>query len=105
MSDPEPPFVDESSAAELWLDERGKRCPEPVIALARAAAKAAPLAIMGVLSDDPAAQYDIPAWCRMKGMDLLRTSPAPDGAGGTAFVVQVPPVSSSQARSKGNSST
>jgi len=74
-----------------WLDERGQRCPQPIIALARAAAASPGGTLLGLLSDDPAAQYDVPAWCRMKGMHLLQTMAAPDGAGGTAFVIEVPP--------------
>jgi tRNA 2-thiouridine synthesizing protein A len=73
-----------------WLDERGRRCPQPIIALARAAAASPGGTVLRLLSDDPAAQYDVPAWCRMKGMHLLATMAAPDGAGGTAFVVEIP---------------
>lgn len=73
-----------------WLDERGSRCPQPVIALARATAQARHGTVLGLLSDDPAAQFDVPAWCRMKGMHLLAAIPAPDDGGGMAFIVQVP---------------
>lgn len=71
---------------ETVLDERGRRCPLPVIALAKAA-QAAPGTTVRLLADDPAAAHDVPAWCRMKGAELL----AVEGAGdATAFVVQLP---------------
>lgn len=78
---------------ELWLDERGRRCPIPVIALARAQtqwlkAGAHASQIVGVLADDPAAQYDIPAWCRLKGAEFLAEASAPDGGAGVGYVVR-----------------
>jgi TusA-related sulfurtransferase len=51
----------------LLVDARGRRCPLPVIDLARAAADAGPGAEITVLADDPAARTDIPAWCRLRG--------------------------------------
>lgn len=55
----------------MTLDERGKRCPLPVIALARAIRDVPVDAEITVLADDPAAEHDIPAWCRMRGHDLV----------------------------------
>jgi tRNA 2-thiouridine synthesizing protein A len=51
----------------IVLDARGQRCPLPVIALARRARDLDDGARLIVLADDPAAQADIPAWCRLKG--------------------------------------
>lgn len=79
-----------------WLDERGSRCPQPIIALAKATAQAREGTVLGLLSDDPAAQFDVPAWCRMKGVHLLAAMPAPDDGAGTAFIVQVPSTSPKQ---------
>ena len=53
------------------LDCRGKRCPLPVIELARHAAAAPPGTLVRVLADDPAAALDIPAWCRMRGREFV----------------------------------
>ena len=81
------PDRDEGALPEhdLVLDERGRLCPLPIIALARAfAADPAPAHVL-LLSDDPAAGTDVPAWCSLRGRVLLRTSPAPGG--GTAFLV------------------
>ena len=68
------------------LDERGRRCPLPVIALAKAA-QARPGATVRLLADDPAAIHDVPAWCRMKGATLLDLT-TDDGV--SAFLVQLP---------------
>lgn len=78
---------------ELWLDERGRRCPLPIIALARAQGQwladgARADIVACVLADDPAAQFDVPAWCRLKGADYLGEVPATDGAGGSGYVVR-----------------
>jgi len=70
------------------LDERGRRCPLPVLALARACAQLPAGATIAVLSDDPAAQHDIPAWCRLKGAQFLGEQPAPDGGAGSLYLVR-----------------
>lgn len=77
----------------LWIDERGRRCPIPVISLARAQTMwlqdgFSEQEVVGVLADDPAAQYDIPAWCRLKGAEYQGTVPPPDGGAGTGYIVQ-----------------
>lgn len=75
-----------TAAEPIELDERGRRCPLPVIALAKAAV-ATPGAIVRLLADDPAAVHDVPAWCRMKGATLMQHSP--EGVA-WAFLVQLP---------------
>ncbi|MEU7869807.1 sulfurtransferase TusA family protein [Dactylosporangium sp. NPDC049140] len=57
----------------LVIDARGKRCPLPVIMLAKLAAQQEPGTEIAVLADDPAAAIDIPAWCRMKGHSFVST--------------------------------
>lgn len=74
---------------EHLLDERGRRCPQPVIALMRAAARMQGQVVV-VLADDPAAEYDIPAWCRLKGAELLERSAPPDAGPGVAYRVRLP---------------
>jgi tRNA 2-thiouridine synthesizing protein A len=59
------------------LDCRGQRCPLPVIALARELPSVEVGGVIRLLADDPAAAYDVPAWCRMRGQDFLG-SPEPD---------------------------
>ena len=63
----------------IVLDCRGKRCPLPVIELARRIGDVAPGGVIAVAADDPAARLDVPAWCRMRGHDYLGESAAADG--------------------------
>ncbi|HET7405767.1 MAG TPA: sulfurtransferase TusA family protein [Mycobacteriales bacterium] len=69
----------------LTVDARGRRCPVPVIELARRLPEAAVGDVVAVLSDDAAARVDVPAWCRMRGQDYLGER-AVDG--GTAYLVR-----------------
>ncbi len=57
-------------------DERGRRCPAPVIALGLLAKASVAGSYIAVLSDDPSSEHDIPAWCRMRGATLVSVSPA-----------------------------
>ena len=65
---------------DVLLDERGRLCPLPVIALARAAV-ADPEARILLLADDVAAETDVPAWCSLRGRVLAWAGDAPDGRG------------------------
>ena len=77
---------------ETTVDERGRRCPAPIIALGRTAAER-PGQLVELLADDPAARHDVPAWCRMRGADLLTSEQvtSPDGAQWARYVVLLPP--------------
>ena len=55
---------------DATVDSRGKLCPVPVIDLARAARKLGK-GVIEVFADDPAAETDIPAWCRMRHVELV----------------------------------
>ena len=79
----------ESSEPDAWLDERGNRCPAPVIALARAAFTRDPGTIVAVMASDPAAATDIPAWCRMRGTEFLGERDPRDGGEGRAYLVRL----------------
>lgn len=73
-------------STELWIDERGHRCPAPVIALGRAARAASNVTLIVVLADDPAAEFDVPAWCRMTGNELVDSRAEQPG---TAYLVRI----------------
>ena len=85
----------------LEVDARGLRCPLPVIRLAEAARDAPAGTRIVVLASDPAARYDIPAWCRMREHELCEMAevasgsatqdPTPGGAAATClrFVVLI----------------
>lgn len=61
----------------ITLDCLGRRCPLPVIELAKRIREVEIGDVVRVLADDPAAANDIPAWCRMKDQQFLG-SPEPD---------------------------
>ncbi len=53
--------------AALTIDALGLKCPIPVIQLAKRIGEVPVGGTIGVLSDDPAARLDIPAWSEMRG--------------------------------------
>jgi tRNA 2-thiouridine synthesizing protein A len=55
------------------VEARGVLCPVPIIRLARVAATLPAGSLVELLTDDPAAEHDVPAWCRLRGHDLLST--------------------------------
>ena len=67
------------------VDALGRRCPLPIIDLARRIGEVPVGAVIAVLSDDPAAAADVPAWCRMRGHDYLG---ARESATGSAYLVR-----------------
>ncbi|MFG3548561.1 cysteine desulfurase/sulfurtransferase TusA family protein [Streptomyces sp. NPDC047725] len=62
--------------ADLVVDAIGRRCPVPVIELAKAIGDVPVGGTVRVLSDDEAARLDIPAWCEMRGQEYLGEEPA-----------------------------
>lgn len=70
---------DPTPVSPIEVDARGLRCPLPVIRLAQAARDAPPGTRIVVLSSDPAARHDIPAWCRMRDHELLEVSAVTGG--------------------------
>lgn len=65
------------------LDCRGMLCPMPVIRLARADREAPAGALIRLRTDDPAARTDVPAWCRMRGRELVGRHDDPDSSAST----------------------
>jgi tRNA 2-thiouridine synthesizing protein A len=65
----------------IELDCLGRRCPLPIIELAKAIRTVEVGDVVRVLADDPAAANDIAAWCRMKSQELVRSA-------GTVFEVR-----------------
>ncbi len=70
------------SEAQLEVDSRGRRCPLPILDLARALPDLPVGSELTVLADDPAAASDIAAWCRMTGQLLVSSTPGAAGATG-----------------------
>ncbi|SCD46535.1 cysteine desulfurase [Streptomyces sp. SolWspMP-5a-2] len=62
------------------MDAVGRRCPIPVIELARVIGQVPVGGTVRVLADDEAARLDIPAWCEMRGQRYLGEEPADRGS-------------------------
>ena len=77
------------SAPDLVVDARGLRCPMPVLELARRVADLPGGSLVALLSDDPAAAADVPAWCALRGHTFVGVGAAPED-GGTAYLVRLP---------------
>jgi cysteine desulfurase len=75
-----------SEAQPTLLDSRGRRCPLPVLDVARALPGIDIGSELTVLADDPAAAGDLAAWCRMRGQQLVDRRDLSDG--GTAYRVR-----------------
>ncbi|MDT7537743.1 MAG: cysteine desulfurase [Actinomycetota bacterium] len=67
------------------VDCLGRACPVPVIELAKAVLTIEVGDVVEVLSDDPAARIDIPAWCRMREQEYVGEEPREIG---TAYLVR-----------------
>ncbi|MFE4696984.1 cysteine desulfurase/sulfurtransferase TusA family protein [Streptomyces sp. NPDC056738] len=74
-----------ASADALVVDALGRRCPIPVIELAKVIGDVPVGGTVRVLSDDEAARLDIPAWCEMRGQEYVGEEPADHGS---AYVVR-----------------
>ncbi|MFJ7767232.1 cysteine desulfurase/sulfurtransferase TusA family protein [Streptomyces sp. NPDC097107] len=73
------------SGGGLVVDAIGRRCPVPVIELAKVIGDVPVGGTVRVLSDDEAARLDIPAWCEMRGQEYVGEEPAERG---TAYLVR-----------------
>ncbi|MEU9982991.1 aminotransferase class V-fold PLP-dependent enzyme [Streptomyces sp. NPDC050856] len=79
------PAAGEGEGGSLVVDALGRRCPIPVIELAKVFGDVPVGGTVTVLSDDEAARLDIPAWCEMRGQEYAGERPADRGA---AYVVR-----------------
>jgi cysteine desulfurase len=69
----------------LVVNALGKRCPIPVIELAKVIGDVQVGATIRVLSDDEAARLDIPAWCEMREQEYVGEEQVEQG---TAYLVR-----------------
>ncbi|MFF0276308.1 cysteine desulfurase/sulfurtransferase TusA family protein [Streptomyces sp. NPDC004330] len=81
-----PSAVAAPGAGSLVVDALGRRCPIPVIELAKVIGDVPVGGTVTVLADDAAARLDIPAWCEMRGQEYVGESPA--AGGGVAYVIR-----------------
>jgi cysteine desulfurase len=75
------------STDELTLDTLGRRCPIPVIELAKHLADVPVGGLIRVLSDDEAAALDIPAWCEMRAQEYVGSEPT-EGLNAVAYLIR-----------------
>ncbi|WP_030228936.1 cysteine desulfurase/sulfurtransferase TusA family protein [Streptomyces sp. NRRL WC-3626] len=80
-----PPAPAEEGTETLVIDAVGRRCPIPVIELAKAIGTVPVGATIRVLADDEAARLDIPAWCEMRNQEYSGEEPTPQG---TAYLIR-----------------
>lgn len=66
----------------MILDCRARRCPLPILELARHIGDVAVGETITVEADDPAARPDIAAWCGMRGHAYVGEGVAADGTPG-----------------------
>ena len=72
--------------SDLRIDATGKRCPIPVIELAKHITDVDIGQEVQLLADDPAAAADVAAWCRMRAHDYLGAQDI--GGGRTSYTVR-----------------
>jgi tRNA 2-thiouridine synthesizing protein A len=63
---------------DLVVDCRGRRCPLPILELARHIGDVAIGSTIAVDADDPAAGPDVRAWCRMRAHEFVGATPTAD---------------------------
>jgi cysteine desulfurase len=75
--------------ADAVVDALGRRCPVPVIELARHLGDVRIGGVLAVLADDAAARLDVPAWCRLRQQEYVGERPVPDASpGASAYLVR-----------------
>jgi tRNA 2-thiouridine synthesizing protein A len=60
---------------ELSLDCLGQKCPQPIIELGRRIDEVEVNELVELWADDPAAEPDVAAWCRMRSQELVLSEP------------------------------
>jgi TusA-related sulfurtransferase len=61
----------DEGAVSTVVDNRGMLCAQGILRLMRAMLDVAPAGVVEVLSSDPVAEHDYPAWCRATGHRFL----------------------------------
>jgi cysteine desulfurase len=58
----------------MILDTRGTFCPTPIIKVSEAVGNIDAGAVVELISDDPAIEFDLPAWCKSAGCTIVSSS-------------------------------
>lgn len=64
----------EEPAGRVVVDTRGSFCPVPVIKTSEAIRNVDEGYVIEVISDDPAIEFDLPAWCNSTGHEIVSSS-------------------------------
>jgi tRNA 2-thiouridine synthesizing protein A len=76
------------NAGQLTVESRGRRCPLPIIDLAKAARSASPGTLITLIADDPAAAADVAAWCRMRNQIYEGSTQLAGSPGAVAYRIR-----------------
>ena len=79
-------YTVEETGVSTVLDNRGMLCAQGILRLMRAMLTVAPEGVVKVLSTDPAAEHDYPAWCQATGHRFLSQRWDPDPRWGSLLV-------------------
>ncbi len=71
MDEPAPATAADRQEEAVVVDNRGMLCAQGILRLMRALGPLPPGQRIRVLSTDPAAEHDYPAWCRNTGHTFL----------------------------------
>ncbi len=85
LVDGEEPRLDEAAVAAV-VDCRGMLCAQGILRLMRAMLGVPASGVVQVISSDPAAEHDYPAWCRNTGHRFLGHRREPDPRWGALMV-------------------
>ena len=59
---------------DVVLDTRGLFCPLPIVKTAEAMRNLHAGGVLEVIADDPAIEFDLPAWCRSTGHRIVEVA-------------------------------
>lgn len=62
-----------SGSPPVVVDTRGMFCPVPIIKTSEAIRNLRSGGVLEVISDDPAIESDLPAWCKSTGHTILES--------------------------------
>jgi tRNA 2-thiouridine synthesizing protein A len=67
-------MADDETAPDVVVDTRGMFCPAPIIKLSEAIQNVDVGRVVELVSDDPAIEFDLPAWCNSAGHAVVNHS-------------------------------
>lgn len=79
----------EEGGISTVVDNRGMLCAQGILRLMRTMLTIVPDGVVKVLSSDPAAEHDYPAWCKNTGHRFLGHRKEPDPRWGSLIVSYV----------------